>query len=307
MAGSGPAAPATVAGGRTGVRRAGPWPAVTGAAGYVVTSAGRALPGIALTRVTGLERERHHPGVHRRDSRPGSGLHVRRVHARMPAATFGAGAHHGRRDAPDVDGGARVSPYAGGPVDVSCPTTTWCLAVGRSVSRGSGPAARGRPPGAADPTRSTPTPTTSWPCRARRPRSASPCSGTAGLADLAGGLLDASRPTTTPQGVSCWSTTACGLAPAARTARRVRAVDRRLDRREPVTSPAAAAPGRVAAPTSTCSLLTQPRVGVRLLHRVSGTTATTKFLALRHQGELSCVSSTWCMAVVEASTAPCTG
>ena len=194
----------------------------------------------------------------------------------------------------------RISPYAGRPADVSCPTTTWCLAVGQFgeswVWSGGAWTASGRV--AADPVNpysidfvAVSCPTTTFCLAVVNGR---------GLATWRAGTWTLTPTASLYTDVSCWSATACGLL----VGEGVSTAGPELERWTSGTiGGAVAIPGRaggssLSCPTSVCSFLTRANGSV-YVHRVSGTTATTKSLGAGYQAELSCVSSTWCMTVVE--------
>lgn len=100
--------------------------------------------------------------------------------------------------------------------------------------------------------------------------------------------------------VSCWSSTACGLAIDGNDTAK-HEFERWTDGSIGGAVDIAGRDGALAVscPTSTCHLLTQANESV-YVHRISGGATTTKWVHYGTWGELSCGSDTWCMAVAEA-------
>lgn len=194
--------------------------------------------------------------------------------------------------------GGRVSKFYGRPIDVSCPTTSWCLAVGEFghswVWSGGAWAASG----SVDPPdtdadlefSSVSCPTTSF------------C-----LATLHNGRLatwQSGTWTATPQlaksygDVSCWSSTGCGLTVASGSSLEFeRWTNGALEGGVAISGRSGAF--ALSCPTSTCSFLTRTSTSVYVHRVVAGGSPTSKSLGSGYQGELSCVSATWCLAVVD--------
>jgi hypothetical protein len=195
--------------------------------------------------------------------------------------------------------GLKASGFAGRPVDVSCPTATWCLAVGEFGESWVWSGGSWAASGSVDNTSSGSSlgfnavscPTTGF------------CLATLYNSRVATWHAGTWTVATTPRSysdVSCWSTTGCGLA-----------VDYgsgsgpEFERwTSGSLSGAVAISGRngafsLSCPTSTCSFLTKTSTSI-YVHRVpAGGSASTKYLGADYQGQLSCVTSTWCMVVVD--------
>ncbi|MBM6400417.1 hypothetical protein [Phycicoccus sonneratiae] len=188
---------------------------------------------------------------------------------------------------------ATVSPFTGTPVDVSCPTTTWCLAVGQwghswVWSGGSWSASGSLPPGQPGALQfravSCAT-TTSCTAALYTQQVATWSAGAWTVTDLPYGVTD----------VSCWAATACGLTTDAGSdsgPELLRWQDGAIA--STVSVPSRAGATELSCPTSTCHFLTQRGGGV-YVHRAVGSTVTTTKLATDYQGELSCATASFCM------------
>jgi hypothetical protein len=197
--------------------------------------------------------------------------------------------------------GLKASGFAGRPVDVSCPTSTWCLAVGEYGESWIWSGGAWSRSGTVDSTDSgsnlgfnaVSCPTTGF-CLATlwNSRIATWHSGTWTVTATARSYGD----------VSCWSTTGCGLAVAYGGSSGSGLEFERWTAGS--LSGGVAISGRngafsLSCPTSTCSFLTQTSTSI-YVHRVpAGGSASTKYLGADYQGQLSCPTSTWCMAVVD--------
>ncbi|HET7820467.1 MAG TPA: hypothetical protein VFL10_02995 [Ornithinibacter sp.] len=297
---AGPAAPTTVVGAAQGSGVRVSWPAVTGAAGYVVTRLAGHSPAspfqghqvwngtattLAFTDATAAPGVDYTYAAYTKDA--GGNLSE-------PALTT-AGATPLTWTA-----GARVSPFAGGPVDVSCPTTTWCLAVGQFGeswiwSGGAWATSGSLPPDPLNPYSydfvAVSCPSTTFCLAVVNGR---------GLATWRAGSWTLKATAHSYEDVSCWSTTGCGLVVGDAGTTTGPEFERWTSGSigGSVSISGRSGARALSCPTSTCSFLTH-KSGSAYVHRVSGTTATTKFLGYGYQGELSCVTSTWCLAVVD--------
>jgi hypothetical protein len=189
-----------------------------------------------------------------------------------------------------------ISPHRGGPEDLSCPTTSWCLAVDRNGgafrwSHGTWYTEKRLPPdpfGFVPGFRSVSCPTTTF-CLA------------AGYDVLAqwhgpGSTWQVSRTDDDYLDVDCYGPATCGLlrSSAASGTEFVRWTDGSLGR--PVGLYDRRDPRELSCPTSTCHFLVTAS-GRTYVQRVVGSTLSSAYLSADPFSQLSCASSTSCLAV----------
>ena len=300
LTGSSPAAPASLAGTAQGSDVRLTWSPVPGAAGYVVKRLAARTPAspyqghevwTGSATATGFTDATAAPGVD----------YTYAAYARDAGGNLSEPAVTTAGAAPLTwTAGARVSPYAGGPVDVSCPTTTWCLAVGQFGeswlwSGGAWAATGSLPPDPVNPYTydfvAVSCPSTTFCLAVVNGR---------GLASWQAGSWTLKPTAHAYTDVSCWTTTGCGLVTGDNGTTAGPEFERWTSGSigGSVSVSGRAGARALSCPTSTCSFLTHTSGSV-YVHQVSGTTVTTKLLGSGYQGELSCVTSTWCMAVVD--------
>ena len=196
---------------------------------------------------------------------------------------------------------ATVSARYGRPADVSCPTATWCLAVGQYGDSWVWSAGSWAPAGSLaesdDPMGFTAVscPTTTF-CLATLFNSR--------VATWNGGSWSVTSTAIPFADVSCWSTTGCGLAAAVEeqgTPEFARWTSGKIGGFVSISGRDGA--HAISCPTSVCTIVTTTGSAATressYAHTITGSSVATTWIGYGYRPHVSCVTATWCMAVVD--------